>query len=258
MKKYYILVLLIIFFGCKSSNTFYSTIKGVTFINEIDLIRIHEGEVQKARYIDSVKYFKCGDISVIVVPSYSDSSRFKFSNEDSIFYRDSVWGAHVLNNYLLFEDKRSEGIFYNNKLSYIGTFNVDSLKRLKLVQGFPYFTSNDEFSRRFGLNDSLVEVYSQYVKKDESYADSAYFYFAGSLPDIDFHIAEPLEKLRGKRVVKVVYAYNPMNKDGYEIPRRELVFQLKKTNISDQKDLTFLIQQFEKDKIKLTKSVGSK
>jgi hypothetical protein len=132
---------------------------------------------------------------------------------------------------------------------------VDSFLLKKALTSFKKFynKTNDSLVENIKMPDNIViEKYIPKLKYDDSYGDSTYLYFSNdlNLKKFEFSFSEEVESIKHMKLFKIRYIYNSVSKENHSLntPKREFLFELKKTPINDQQKIISFFEKYKKGK----------
>ena len=112
-----------------------------------------------------------------------------------------------------------------------------------------YKNSNDSLieTSTDSKNGSLTEKYLTKVKYDESYNDTSYLYYTNELNGIDFSFSKELDSIKNMKLFKIRFIYNLLqtNKYSFAIPKREFLFEIRETPVSNRREIIDFIMRFK-------------
>lgn len=138
------------------------------------------------------------------------------------------------------------------------SFNVDSLLKDKIVKNDVFYIPNDSLVETVNGIDgySMLKKYVPKIKYDDSYADSSYLYFSDNLRDVKHSFSPLLDSTEKMKLCKVIFVYNPIPKGKYDkdMPRRQMLFEIKKITIDEPEKIITLFERFKRN---ISKSIDS-
>lgn len=223
-------------------------ITGIRYTHNLDIINEQTGE--KYTVNNFVNLFHYEDLILYQIP-------IKWMNTDltgdtiKTELTDSVSGFQ----YFIYNKFNNWGFFYPNDKEVKGhKLATDSV--IEKILGFrdPNFfcTSNDILVKTYknAACDSILEKYIPRIKYDDSYPDSTYLYFSKSDLPINFSLSEKLEIEKKMKLTKAIMIYNPIYKDrnqyNFDIPRRELFFEINRIPVFDSEYIIGLFNRLYK------------
>lgn len=129
-------------------------------------------------------------------------------------------------------------------------FNVDSFLVNKTFEGMKsYNEENDSLVEKkyFEGNTRLVEKYVPKTLYENSF-DSTYFFFTTQKIETNILFSKILEEKRKMKLCKLIGIYNEIPVGGYPfiVPKREMTWELKNTNLPFHGEIDSLISKYNK------------
>lgn len=223
----------------KTANS--SKVKKIDFFTSLPIVS-KSGELSKMEHTVSVYWYN--DYMFYEVSSY-----FIKSMDNEITSQDTIY------KYFIFKQNEKTGFWYDSlksdKISKI--FSVDSfyldntaLKGLKI-----YDKENDSLiSKVQNKNYVLEEKYISKIKPDETYCDTTIFYYSKQLKNINYSFSKELDSLNKSKIFKVRLVYNKgkSNQYGIVMPQRELLFEFKEANVTNEKAIIDFVNRHERNR----------
>jgi len=211
-----------------------------------ELIRPEDGSVFNLK--DTFTIVQKNKLYMYIISTPYENSYITYDKNDSIISEKVETG--VAYNYYLFKEKQALGIKYDSINAKDGIkFLVDSLINAKIFfKSGINLDSNYQLNRKVRLTKfSDAEIYQGKNKKDENAPDSIYLFFSSNFDKVPYRFSEKLDSTHQKKLFKIQIIYNPLKSKKYSfpIPRRELLFEMKKTPIPHQKSINNLFRRFE-------------
>jgi hypothetical protein len=201
---------------------------------------------------DSLQITYVGDL-VIYRINHPGEVRQVLTDTSGIITRDSITSERTKYSYFIYKEKDPYGVEYAPaNPGYRQKFLVDSFLQSKLsITEAMFDNSNDSLVEvgRVDNNTTLFEKYIPKLKTDDSYPDSSYYYFSNELNEYEYSFSKRLDQLKGKKLYKILFIYNPVPKSHlpFDVPRRVFRFALRKTTVENPEEMTNIIERF-KDK----------
>jgi hypothetical protein len=125
--------------------------------------------------------------------------------------------------------------------------NIDTtINYQKFFQGKPVLYASNIFdldkyvlvSKR-SIELGEIWLYIPKSKPDDTYDDTTFVYFSKISPSGNISLCPKLEAQEHKRVVKLIFLYNPIPKGRYSfpVPKRQYIFEIIQASIKDEKEL---------------------
>lgn len=150
--------------------------------------------------------------------------------------------------YFVLKSKDNFGFMYDSlSMSCIGKkFHLDSLlNQLGInVENMKIFSLNlgkPTSKENIGKFKTLEKYFTKTNAED---ADSIYRYFDGELKNVNFSFAPQLDKSRNSKLYKTQLIYLPTDSNK---SRQELISEIKRVKLKNFKNISILIERFEKD-----------
>jgi hypothetical protein len=194
---------------------------------------------------------------------------FVSTDSNSIYFKDGITlykkkNINITGNkqsnvfsYWVFNDTAKSRLCYNPLISTKGKkFNVDSFQRENM---FKDVSSTDLLGGEYVLAGSspatqqttFQEHYILNTKKDKTWPDTMILYYDQGLLDIPFSFSKKLDKAKGAKLTAVKSIFNPIpdSRFKFEINRREMLFQVKRKQVSHPDSILYFFHKFVKDKV---------
>ena len=214
-------------------------LKTITIIANYDFIMADNGDIIHVEDSFRVSYYR--NLILYQIPEIHEVTKPIFKN-DTI--EEKVISSEIKYKYYMYKLYSLLGYKYDSLNEQSNRcFTVDSFL---IAEAFAKFRFYDK------ENDSLVErttdpktkiVTEKYIprtKYDETYPDSSYKYFSDDeLRNVDFSFSKYLDSIRRKKLIKVPFVHNPIPKGKYafDVPQRNLIFELKKTVLTNSPEV---------------------
>lgn len=161
--------------------------------------------------------------------------------------------------FFIYKPRDTSGLKYDSLGAKTGvSFNVDSLIKDKIVRNDVFYIPNDSLVETVNHVEgySMLKKYVPKIKYDDSYADSSYLYFSDKLRDIKHSFSPLLDSIEKMKLCKVIFVYNSIPKGKYDkdMPRRQMLFEIKKIDIDEPEKIIALFEQFKRN---ISKSIDS-
>lgn len=253
----YFISTLLVLLACanKSSSFRKDNIKGLLLVWSIPVVNGESGEVSNVK--DSVLIYHLDDLVLYrVAYTYTKYNQNAQKGNTNIVGDDpkTIDFRETRFKNFIYKLGTSNGFLYDSlgTNSHL-TFNVDSFERKKTFKGSKFYvTSNDKIVQSNLSKDKsiLVEKYSSITKPDDSFSDTSYYYFNRDLNDINYSFSAEADSIKKMKLNKILFIYNAVPKNSnsqIEIPRREVVLEIKRVSTNDNKEITAFFQRFKND-----------
>ena len=151
--------------------------------------------------------------------------------------------------YLVFRDDRKYGCWFDSLGSKNGAVaSVDSFEKKRLFKGFPFFKRSEYtlLANTYVVNAKiLTKTYTPEFRMDQSYPDTAKYFFKIDFDGIDFSFSKELDSLAKMKLFKVDYINSPLTIGEKKIPKREHIFEIQKNQVDTTAILKF-VNNFKK------------
>ncbi len=228
----------------KNSN---QPLKTITIVANYDFVMVDNGSFIHVEDSFIVSYYQ--DLILYHVPYTYEVTKPTVRN-DTI--EEKIISSEIRYKYFIYKAGRSTGYKYDslNALSN-RLFSVDSFLAAKAFAKSKFY-DNENDTLIEATTDQKTKVFAEKyiprVKYDETYPDSSYMYFNDhKLKNIEFTFSKYLDSVKNKKLFKVIFIHNPIPKGKclFEVPRRNLIFEMKETQL---KKSTEIIDFFERVK----------
>jgi hypothetical protein len=156
--------------------------------------------------------------------------------------------------YYVFKNGSESGLQYDSlSVSKHKIFNIDSIQRRKVFKGAKlYNLANDRLTKAVWVSKKILkEEYVSIYKPDETYNDTSYIYFSkDKFKNIDYSLSKEADSLKKMKLVQLNLIYKAVPKGAnskINIPRREMVFKIRETNLEHPDEILALFERFKKD-----------
>jgi len=222
----------------------YKPIKAITIIANLDFVTVDKGEFIHVE--DSFKVLYYQDMVLYQVPQIYEVTQAVVRN-DTI--EEKIISSEIRYKYFVYNATSPFGYKYDSLSAQThDLFSIDSFLSSKAYAKFNFYDK---------ANDTLVETiidqktkivtekYLPRIKYDETYADSSYRFFTDHQLNVDFSFSKYLDSIKNKKLFKVVFVYNsiPKGKYPFDVPRRSFVFEMKKTQFINAKEIINFLER---------------
>jgi hypothetical protein len=198
-------------------------------------------------------------------------------NKKFIYFRDSI-GIIYYKNYILYEfphylssqnagDTTSfrqwikYGYFIYDKNDFYGRYydsinskiykkmEVDSFLSHRAWRGQSIFKKSEDIlisSNKSKGNHDLIEKYKCREKKDETYPDTIIVYYTNRMKEVEHTLSKELDADKKGKVKKIRAIYNPQVVKGFNVPRYEIMFELKEDTVTNLDKYKLFIEKHKK------------
>ena len=220
-----------------------------SIMSDWELVKTEDGSLfnLKDTFIAAQKNNTC--MYVIYKPYVN--TYITYDKNDSIVSERSEEGVNY--NYYLFNSMQRVGVKYDSFNTKKGIeFPVDSLIAAK-----NFFKSDINLDSGYTLirkaqveKFSEVEIYHANHRPDEDFPDSIYLTFSSKFDKVPYSFSKKIDSIHQKKLFKIQIIYNPLKNEkfSFPLPRRELLFEIKKVSVQNKKDINNLFKRFEKTK----------
>lgn len=180
----------------------------------------------------------------------------KAIKEDTILASNDIKTIDVRESrfdYYIWKINSLQGVKYAGDNSSPSIINVDSLKVRKMFKRAKFY--NIDFDklierRYYENNSSFVEKYANVSKPDDSYCDTTYYNFSNNFYDVPYSLSKTADSIKKSKLVGVRYIYNSVKNgitENIDLPRREMVFKVERTNSVKLSDIEKITARFQTD-----------
>jgi hypothetical protein len=217
---------------CNSVNkNSYKSIKTITIITNLDFVMVDKGELIHVE--DSFRVFYYQDLILYQVPQIYEVTHPLVRN-DTI--EEKIISSEIRYKYFVYKVTSPFGYKYDSLSARSRQlFSVDSFLSSKAYAKFKFYDEANDTLVQTIIDQKtkiVTEKYLPRIKYDETYPDSSYRYFSDyQLKNVEFSFSKYLDSIKNKKLFKVIFIYNPIPKGKYpfDVPRRSLIFEMKKT-----------------------------
>ena len=233
--------------GCKSSQKqIDGKLNSIMVFSSIPLVDLEDGEFNVL--VDSFYIYNYGDIVLYQIPGIYLPRRTTIDTNGNVINREFL-ESEIKFHYWMFKSGDSEGLRFESLGSNRGTkFDVDSLidSKTSFKQGISLESYQKIETNMDSLNEFFSEKYIPKIKGDTS-PDTSSLYFSNHFNDVDFSFAKALDLQKKSKLYKFRIIFNPIPKGKYsfDVPRRELLFEIRKPQIKNTEQILELFKNFE-------------
>ena len=236
-------------FGQDTKTTVSQTLHAITVSYKFELLKPGDTEINTLN--DSLRFYFLNELTICRLFIPYEQVKVKMDRKGNITEKKLIdWGTR--SRYFVYDKNNRYGLLYDSlTVTKARKLPVDSLLKKRLTTNAAmFYNSNDSLVATIRRSEEILEEkYIPIVKYDETYPDSIYLYYNKQLVDVTFSFSEELDGLKKTKLCKARFIYNPRRaaRENIVLPRRELLFQVKKTPVTDQIEITALFERFKKD-----------
>lgn len=238
-------MVLISIIACGSLRKRPSDLSKTIIVNiHCDFVRLYDHEFVHVDDSFKISYFN--DLILYQIPYGFDSSIF-IKKHDTM--EEKIVKEEVRYRFFVYKAGRPTGYRFNSiEARDPQLFSVDSFLNAKAFASALFYDKlNDSLVKTeiIEKTDILIERYIPRIRYDDTYSDSSYLYFSRNMKNIPFTLSPFLDSTRKEKLLRVVLVYNPVAKGKYEfdVPRRQLDFEIKESFLTNPKEMIDLFER---------------
>ena len=233
---------------CKSSQKHIDgKLNSIMVFSSIPLVDLEDGEINVL--VDSFYIYNYGDNVLYQIPEIYLPRRTTIDTNGNVINREFL-ESEIKFHYWLFKSGDSVGLRFDTLGSNTGTrFDIDSLidSKTSFKQGISLDSYQLIEKITDPLNNFFSEKYIPKVKSDSS-PDTSTLYFSNDFNDVGFSFAKALDLQKKSKLYKFRIIFNPIPKGKYafDVPKRELLLEIRKPAIKNAEQILELFKNFER------------
>ncbi|WP_448700515.1 hypothetical protein ACFGVR_01030 [Mucilaginibacter sp. AW1-3] len=238
---------LFIFLSCRTFSVAQEIYTSIKLTSHFEFVKSSAGDLVKM------------DDNIGIV-SYLDYVVYKIPHEFiyNKITRDKDF--HIIHSIKTKEETKYSYLVYNRKKSYGYMFDsinvakaykvsVDSFLIKKAFKAFPFYQKGRDNLVKLikNIDDILIEKYVCNQKKDASYFDTTYYFYDKKLSNVEYSFSRYLDSTRHSKLCKAKFIYNAIPATGQSpaIPKREFIFEIKRDDSINKKQIIDFINSFK-------------
>lgn len=208
-------------------------IRSAELYYKMDLFKTQDRQL--VVFSDSIKIFEREGTVLYLITTPFEKTKVELDSAGDI-KSENLLHSGVRHSYIFKRDDSKIGLLFDTMdVTAYRIVNADSNLKQKLFFNEEMFYNNNDSLLSVSKTESLVaEVYKPRFQPDDSYPDSSILYFtAKNQAGICYSLTPSLDSIRQMKLTKAVFIYKrrPAGESaGYEIPRRETVFEIREYN----------------------------
>lgn len=201
--------------------------------SKIEMVKVSD----KSYYVlnDTVGIIYYDDFTIIKIPITEQTSIV--NSEDNGRIVETILNSQIKNEYFIYQNKKGYGLLFQSlNDSLPEKFPIDSILNTWTFKNWKFFNEDLDslVFTKSEFNGDTKQTWVPTMKPDLSYADSTYLFFSKSLNNLPFSFSPELDRVHNSKLYKVKMIYNSITDDANTtIPRREYLFEIKKSNTND-------------------------
>ncbi len=218
----------------------------IMVFSSIPTVDIDDGKI--FMLIDSFYIYNYKDYILYQCPEMYEYSNIKTDSSGNIIDQEFI-RSEIKSHYWVFKAGDSTGTRFDSLGSNASSkFKVDSLIDAKT--SFKQGISLDSYQLFEKITDSADHSFTEkYVPKVkmETTPDSSFLYFRSDWESVNFSFAKSLDLKKRSKLYKFRIIFNPIPKGKYafDVPRRELLLEIRKPEIKNSEQILELFKKFK-------------
>jgi hypothetical protein len=243
-------------FGCQTRTlSVASHLEGFTLSVNWDFQEQAGAELRKFEHSVDIIHYDNLIMYRDKIPLMQFGKRKSVESNDTVYVQQELIEDTTEQNamffYFIYKEGNQTGIRYDSDdESLFGSFNVDSLLRVKSLKGAVFYAENDSlvYSETNSNGFDLFQVYVPKLKIDASYCDTTYMYFSKLLDNVSYSFSPVLDNTTKIKLAKVIFVYNPgVDHAGKSIAARKMISEIKPLAIKDTNKIIALFERYKKE-----------
>lgn len=198
---------------------------------------------------DEIKIYNITDTLLIFY--YSDYILYRLSGTKKFETGEKIAGSEP---YFIFNKKSKSGFLFSSlNDSSMGTkFPIDSFLANRGARGkdfdFPVDSAWSLVEVVRNNQSIIIDKYGFIKQGDETTIDSIYYYYAKNMNDIQYSLSKKLDSIKAMKLFKIRMLYNEKfsPSSSSTLPRREIVFEIRRIVVANAKEIIGFIEKFER------------
>ncbi|MBB6002845.1 hypothetical protein [Arcicella rosea] len=181
-------------------------------------------------------------------------------------YEFQVYGTDSLSNvintskkeYFIYKQGMRNGLFYSKYFPYRNQYNVDSVLKIRAFKGneklFELVNNFANDKRVNTLKDGVIEeTFIIKNKKDRTFPDTLIYSYSKKFNSLRYSFSERIDKEHSGKLFKCRGVFNMQQYSGENItiPKRELLVEIKKDTVTNNKELFQNLDAFIQQKVNM-------
>ena len=252
MKTFHYTLLIIFVLNYTNCSTFKkgdNDLRSINLIHKWDLVTVEDGQLISASDTLTIYYFQ--NLVLYKIPYTNEVSNVTTDKNGDVI-DEKLMESETKYKYFIYEKDSSFGFKYDSiNAKNNRRFSIDSFLTQKAFKGASFYQRGNDTMIASSWNEDksvLIEKYIPKIKFDQSYNDTSYLYFTSSLKKVDYSFSKELDSSKNMKLFKVRFINNPLPRGVYsfDVPRREMMFEIRETPVTDSNEIIRFFERFKK------------